>query len=104
VPPKIGEISQVVSMAAGTSAQLECPAQGYPPPKITWFREVGSRTEEFPSPNHHVLTLSLLEPRDAGRYSCVARNLVGEDKREILLRVITPLNVIIRPLQQVHRK
>ncbi|PSN41375.1 Down syndrome cell adhesion molecule-like protein 1 [Blattella germanica] len=52
-------------------------------------------------PLQSVLQFPRVQPEDAGRYICVVSNIMGEDRREITLNVITALTAHIRPQQQV---
>ena len=52
-------------------------------------------------PIQSVLQFPRVQSEDTGRYICVVSNIMGEDRREITLNVITPLTAHIRPQQQV---
>ncbi|XP_049816405.1 Down syndrome cell adhesion molecule-like protein Dscam2 [Schistocerca nitens] len=104
--PRIEHSAASVVARAGSPADLVCAAQGFPPPTYRWFRETGGaltevRAQGLVRPLHSVLQFPRVQPEDSARYVCVATNSVGEDRRQIMLSVSTPLTAHIRPQQQV---
>ncbi|XP_070696002.1 cell adhesion molecule L1-like a isoform X2 [Pempheris klunzingeri] len=64
----------------GETLQLECMPQGYPTPTIRWMKmgdELPPRAE-FDNFGK-LLTISAVEERDGGKYTCKAVNSAGED-------------------------
>lgn len=75
----------------GQRATISCPAFGRPLPAVTWFR-AGRPLES--SANVHFtaggqkLHFVRVEDDDLSRYTCVARNPAGEDKRDFTLQAL----------------
>lgn len=72
-----------------------------------WYRDLDGVLQEvrlgmvLVRPLQSVLQFPRVQLEDEGRYICVVSNLMGEDRREITLNVITPLTAHIRPQQQI---
>uniref|UniRef100_A0A8C6W1G7 Hemicentin 2 n=1 Tax=Nannospalax galili TaxID=1026970 RepID=A0A8C6W1G7_NANGA len=93
VPPRIEneDPEEVVKVPEGRTAQLECNATGHPPPKITWFKDgrplaVGDPYEI--SPDGILLWVPQANLSNAGHYSCIAANAVGEKTKHMQLSVL----------------
>jgi len=85
------------------SPQLQCEASGWPKPRIFWMRnnktisEINQNHEyevtPIPTQGDSVssvaseLTIIGIQKEDSGIFSCVATNVVGEDKYPISVRV-----------------
>ncbi|XP_077518318.1 cell adhesion molecule Dscam1-like [Amblyomma americanum] len=95
-----------VRTTVGSHVDLPCVAQGYPPPHYTWYREdrAGRRLSVAESDrlqsSNGVLSIRGVNVQDGGRYVCVARNTVGEQKIETLLSVAVPLSARLEPRLQ----
>ncbi len=67
---------------------MRCDAHGDPKPDVIWQR---AQRKEIPV--EHVqnedgsLTLHKVKEKDAGKYVCLARNVVGSARREVVLTV-----------------
>lgn len=90
-PQIISKDQMFLSFPLGQSAHLKCDASGDPPPTIIWI-----------SPNNEIITLSSARYQilkdgtlviikvtlaDQGKYTCVARNLAGDDIKNVRLQV-----------------
>lgn len=71
------EFSQIVPLFHGYPVTLVCKASGYPEPTITWIFDDKTFTGE-----------NLMVKEKDGKYTCIARNDLGTDTREV--------NVVIR--------
>ncbi|CAM9592142.1 unnamed protein product [Lampetra fluviatilis] len=98
-PPRIlgeGEGPREHSVVAGKSLELECVAQGVPPPKLTWLRDgrplpAGDGVRVLRG--GQVLRIASAQVEDTGRYTCLASSAAGDDDREYLVRVHVPPNI-----------
>ena len=74
VPP----MSMVVVNESGT-ASFQCEAEGNPVPEITWLKQNSSLpADKRVVPSHGGLMITDVTSQDKGRYTCVARNILGE--------------------------
>ena len=72
-PPK----SMVVN-ESGT-ASFQCEAKGNPEPKVTWLKHNSNLlADKRVVPSRGGLMITDLTSQDEGRYTCVARNILGE--------------------------
>ncbi|XP_068621872.1 lachesin [Battus philenor] len=100
-PPIISDNSTRSLVASeGDSAQMECYAGGFPPPKISWRRENNAILPTGGSIYRgNVLKLNSVHKEDRGTYYCVAENGVGKGaRRNINLEVeFAPVVSVPRP-------
>ncbi|XP_039276469.1 Down syndrome cell adhesion molecule-like protein Dscam2 [Nilaparvata lugens] len=108
IPPRIEYSLPSVHARVGSTTELECAAQGSPPPSYRWYRIIDeSLLEEIRPgsilvrPLDSILQFTRVRVDDSGRYVCVAANILGEDRRELSLAVKSPLTVHIHPQYQV---
>ncbi|XP_075295707.1 hemicentin-2 [Opisthocomus hoazin] len=83
------------SVLEGRRVRLECRAEGQPTPQISWLKDGHPLRLQPPSraqmsPDGSSLLLEGLQAADAGAYTCLARNSVGEDARLHMLSVLVP--------------
>jgi len=88
--PVINEESDpVISQEAGKTAVLECDADGYPSPKISWKRQDGkllpNGAETLTNPK---MTIPNVQRINKGNYVCTASNGVGTAKERVLDLVV----------------
>ncbi|XP_029165453.1 leucine-rich repeats and immunoglobulin-like domains protein 3 [Nylanderia fulva] len=83
VYPSFSKIPHDIRVNAGSTARLECSAEGQPAPQIAWQKDGGN---EFPAarerrmhmmPTDDVLFIINVKMADNGVYSCTAQNLAG---------------------------
>ncbi|XP_010176901.1 PREDICTED: hemicentin-2, partial [Mesitornis unicolor] len=83
------------SVLEGRGVRLECEAEGQPTPHISWLKDGQPLRLQPPSrarmsPDGSSLLLEGLQTADAGAYTCLAQNSVGEDARLHTLNVLVP--------------
>ncbi|XP_017883839.1 leucine-rich repeats and immunoglobulin-like domains protein 3 [Ceratina calcarata] len=83
VYPSFSKIPHDIREVAGSTARLECSAEGQPSPQIAWQKDGGN---DFPAarerrmhmmPTDDVLFIVDVKTADSGVYSCTAQNLAG---------------------------
>ena len=82
--PKFTKKPNDIRANAGSTARLDCSAQGEPAPQIAWQKDGG---HYFPAarerrmhkmPSDDVLFIIDVKAADSGTYSCIAQNLAGK--------------------------
>lgn len=83
VYPTFSKIPHDIRVHAGSTARLECSAEGHPSPQIAWQKNDG---DDFPAarerrmhmmPTDDVLFIINVKMADSGIYSCTAQNMAG---------------------------
>ncbi|NXJ63832.1 HMCN1 protein, partial [Rostratula benghalensis] len=90
VPPKIQRGPRVLKVQAGHRVDIPCSAQGIPLPTITWYQgrsAVPIDGGQFIHSLDGALSITNVQPPDAGIYKCVASNVAGSDASEITVQV-----------------
>ena len=101
IPNTVPIRSQIVR--DGTT-KLVCPADAIPPPQITWYKnDVEMRPEEFGDrivilDAGRELIIYAAQTGDTAHYTCVARNLAGETKKDFDLEVQGELALLFQGL------
>uniref|UniRef100_A0A3Q4MKA1 Leucine-rich repeats and immunoglobulin-like domains 2 n=1 Tax=Neolamprologus brichardi TaxID=32507 RepID=A0A3Q4MKA1_NEOBR len=92
-----------LTIRTGTTARLECAAEGHPSPQIAWQKDGGT---DFPAarerrmhvmPDDDVFFIAKVKTEDMGVYSCTAQNAAGSLSANATLTVLTPS--FMRPLE-----
>lgn len=76
-------------MPEGSDVTLTCEATGFPPPSVTWLKNgepLGQQGAQVPGGPQ--LSLVAVAPADAGIYSCLVVNEVGEVSKAFHLVVM----------------
>uniref|UniRef100_A0A674E0G4 Leucine rich repeats and immunoglobulin like domains 1 n=1 Tax=Salmo trutta TaxID=8032 RepID=A0A674E0G4_SALTR len=82
------------TIRTGTTAKLECAAEGHPTPQIAWQKDGGT---DFPAarerrmhvmPDDDVFFIMDVKPEDMGVYSCTAKNTAGAVSANATLTVL----------------
>jgi len=79
-------MSMVVN-ESGT-ASFQCEAEGNPEPKVTWLKQNSNLlADKRVVPSRGGLMITDVTSQDEGRYTCVARNILGEVSSSVTLTV-----------------
>ncbi|XP_035221790.1 Down syndrome cell adhesion molecule-like protein Dscam2 [Stegodyphus dumicola] len=93
VPPRWKSEPNDVDVIKGRSVMIDCEAEGFPPPRLTWRKAEGSVPESYKpisSSSHlHVfengsLTILDVSENDAGYYLCQASNGIGSGLSKVI--------------------
>ncbi|XP_068547343.1 hemicentin-1 isoform X4 [Anas acuta] len=92
VPPVIKSHLKEYVVPVDQSVTLQCEAEGYPGPEISWHKDGQQITESM---RRRVLSTGTLQivfvqPADTGRYTCIAANLAGSSSSSMDLIVHIP--------------
>uniref|UniRef100_A0A224YXI4 Peroxidase n=1 Tax=Rhipicephalus zambeziensis TaxID=60191 RepID=A0A224YXI4_9ACAR len=101
--PRILASPSDVSVMAGRSVTLRCPATGRPTPLVTWKRDglpLLQHARYHVSLTAGMLLISATDPSDAGTYRCTATSSIGEDSATIRLVVQQIPYFLERPREQ----
>ncbi|XP_071373120.1 hemicentin-1, partial [Centroberyx affinis] len=92
IPPSIRGGEPEAAVVENSQAQLVCVAEGVPQPSLSWEKEgnpISESTGEYTILPSGELIIDITQLDDAGSYTCVAANAVGQDSRTITLSVHT---------------
>lgn len=89
VPPVIKSHTEEYVVAVDQSVTLQCEAEGYPGPEISWHKD-GQQIME--SMQRRILSTGALQilfvqPEDSGRYTCTVANPAGSSTSSMELTV-----------------
>ncbi|XP_068809626.1 hemicentin-1 isoform X3 [Struthio camelus] len=92
VPPVIKSHLKEHVVPVDRSATLQCEAEGYPGPEISWHKDGQQITESVRRRilSTGALQIALVQPGDTGRYTCIAANLAGSSSSSTELIVHIP--------------
>ncbi|KAI4892790.1 hypothetical protein NFI96_028927, partial [Prochilodus magdalenae] len=79
--PKIQAMPSSRKTLVGQAVALQCFVQGEPPPQVSWFHNGHLVSSE------RTFTIQAVQHSDSGTYSCVAKNIAGQDTAHIHLHV-----------------
>ncbi|XP_075982453.1 hemicentin-1-like [Anticarsia gemmatalis] len=93
-PPKVTGVNEE-TVIKGTDFDLECRTSGVPPPTISWqFMSKDSSRYVSVAGSDNVLRISRVDEKHAGRYKCIAHNVVGDDEHVTTLTVQVPPKIV----------
>lgn len=72
----------------GEEIHSACLVRGFPEPTVMWKKEGKRLTSNslVQITDDHVLIIKNAQPSDAGRYDCIASNVVGQSKAMVTLK------------------
>ncbi|XP_025060802.1 hemicentin-2 [Alligator sinensis] len=87
-----------VSVLEGSEMVLQCQAMGVPPPLVEWMKDGQSfspmDTRIQLLEEGHVLRIENSQPRDQGKYQCLAFNQAGQQTKAFQVHVQTPPTIL----------
>ncbi|KAM9098986.1 leucine-rich repeats and immunoglobulin-like domains protein 1 [Sarcophilus harrisii] len=104
VLPSFTKMPHDIAIRTGTTARLECAANGHPNPQIAWQKDGGT---DFPAarerrmlvmPDDVVFFITDVKIDDMGVYSCTAQNSAGSISANATLTVLETPSLVI-PLE-----
>ncbi|XP_035878268.1 hemicentin-2 [Phyllostomus discolor] len=87
VPPQVQPGPRVLRALAGEALDLNCVAEGTPPPRLTWSKDGVALRGGGPEGSIH---FAAIRTSDAGVYRCEASNGAGAASWELELKVLEP--------------
>ncbi|XP_022247562.1 fasciclin-2-like, partial [Limulus polyphemus] len=99
IPPNITDYQNEVQGMEKEEIVLYCKADiGYPEPVYHWFdkngTKLGSQERFVVHETNGSITIQNLKKEDAGTYTCMAQNKVGQDERKVQLTVFSKPKII----------
>ncbi|XP_032887667.1 leucine-rich repeat, immunoglobulin-like domain and transmembrane domain-containing protein 3 [Amblyraja radiata] len=95
IKPSVMTSATKLTSPLGSNVLLRCDSTGYPTPGLIWFRADGlpvnnTVIQESPADGMRWLIISLMgiSYKDAGEYTCKAKNLAGTAEASITLTVV----------------
>jgi len=86
-PSIVASPMSMVVNESGT-ASFQCEAEGNPEPKVTWLKQNSNLlADKRVVPSRGGLMITDVTSQDEGRYTCVARNILGEVSSSVTLTV-----------------
>ena len=86
--PKVIVSPSQLTVNESTIASLLCSASGNPTPQVVWSRINGSLpSNRTKVSSEGLLQISDVRLKDAGKYKCMARNILGREENAVTLVV-----------------
>ena len=85
VPPQVQPGPRILKALAGEALDLNCVAEGTPPPRLTWSKDGVTLRGRGPEGSVH---FAAIRTSDAGMYRCEASNGAGVASWELELKVL----------------
>ncbi|XP_072291289.1 leucine-rich repeat, immunoglobulin-like domain and transmembrane domain-containing protein 3a [Eucyclogobius newberryi] len=104
VKPTIMTSATKITSPLGSNVVLRCDTTGFPTPALSWVRPDGSSVDntvqESPGEGIRWSIMSLIGilSKDAGNYSCRAKNVAGDAEAAIFVSVAGTLSTTLPPL------
>ncbi|KAM7396979.1 hypothetical protein PAMP_019978 [Pampus punctatissimus] len=107
-PPRVLTPSNIVyKVIKNHRVLMDCASFGSPIPKITWFKDSRSGTldgETYKMLNNGTLEINVAQARNSGKYTCVARNILGIYENHVYLEVKEPTRILKQPEYKVVQR
>ncbi|KAG8556198.1 hypothetical protein GDO81_017962 [Engystomops pustulosus] len=89
VPPKIQKGPKIIRAKLHQSFEINCASNGIPLPKTTWFKD-GKILEVNDQLKDTTIRVHSAELSDAGLYTCIASNVIGQDDANVTVEIRAP--------------
>uniref|UniRef100_UPI0037E91FC2 leucine-rich repeat, immunoglobulin-like domain and transmembrane domain-containing protein 3a n=1 Tax=Semicossyphus pulcher TaxID=241346 RepID=UPI0037E91FC2 len=109
VKPTVMTSATKITSPLGSNVLLRCDTTGFPTPALYWSKSDGSlvnnTVQESPGDGIRwsIMSLTGILPKDAGNYSCKAKNVAGNAEATISLSVAGSVSTTIPPLSPTIR-
>uniref|UniRef100_A0A671Y116 Neuronal cell adhesion molecule n=1 Tax=Sparus aurata TaxID=8175 RepID=A0A671Y116_SPAAU len=107
-PPRVlTPANKVYQVIKNHRALIDCASFGSPIPKIEWFKDSRSSTLDGDPYIHHdngTLEIQVAQAVNSGKYTCVARNILGIYENHIYLEVKEPTRILKQPEYKVVQR
>ena len=91
--PKVTVSPSQLTVNESTTASLLCSASGNPAPRVVWFRLNGSLpSNKTKVSSEGLMEIDVVRLEDAGKYKCVARNILGREEKVAIVVVQSESN------------
>ncbi|XP_075945506.1 neuronal cell adhesion molecule-like isoform X9 [Anarhichas minor] len=104
-PPRVlTQANKVYQIIKNHQALMDCASFGSPIPKITWFKDSRSSTldgDPYILHDNGTLEIHVAQAHNSGKYTCVARNILGIYENHIYLEVKEPTRILKQPEYKV---
>ncbi|MBN3324798.1 VCAM1 protein, partial [Atractosteus spatula] len=85
--PQFVQSNESLSLVAGGSVVLNCSAEGSPLPQYHWRYLEAPNVRDSSTGGWSVVNITAATPENSGRYTCTARNVLGDTARTFTLTV-----------------
>ncbi|XP_010771025.1 neuronal cell adhesion molecule a [Notothenia coriiceps] len=99
--------NKVYQVIKNHPALIDCASFGSPIPKITWFKDSRSSTldgDPYIVHDNGTLEIHVAQARNSGKYTCVARNTLGNYENHVYLEVKEPTRILKQPEYKVVQR
>ncbi|XP_041852849.1 neuronal cell adhesion molecule-like isoform X4 [Melanotaenia boesemani] len=107
-PPRVLTVAnKVYQVIKNHQALMDCSSFGSPIPKITWFKDSRSSTldgDPFILHDNGTLEIRVAQTQNSGKYTCVARNILGIYENHVYLEVKEPTRILKQPEYKVVQR
>uniref|UniRef100_A0AAV2L0Z1 Neuronal cell adhesion molecule-like n=1 Tax=Knipowitschia caucasica TaxID=637954 RepID=A0AAV2L0Z1_KNICA len=107
-PPRVlTPAHKVYQVIKNHQALLDCSFFGSPIPEITWFKDTRAstlNTDPYKVHNNGSLEIDGVQGKHGGKYTCVAKNMLGISENHVYLEVKEPTRILKQPEYRVVQR
>ncbi|XP_056603801.1 neuronal cell adhesion molecule a isoform X6 [Triplophysa dalaica] len=106
-PPRVlTPPNHLYTIISNSRALLDCASFGSPLPKITWFKDGQSLLDgdSYIIHKNGTLEISVAQPLNGGKYTCMASNNLGNKENHVHLEVKEPTRILKQPGYKVVQR